>query len=142
MVVMRLPATVGAARIARDALEAVLELEPYEDIRFVAALLTSELVGNAVRHAQLGPADDVGLLAECVDDCVHVEVSDPGPGFVPLRPTQSETGERLRHGLNLLNMLADRWGFRRDCPGCRMWFEIDLVPGRRPWRGREPIPLR
>jgi anti-sigma regulatory factor (Ser/Thr protein kinase) len=141
MVTMRLPATVGAARLARDALDDVFELEPYEDLRFVAALLTSELVGNAVRHAQLGPEDDVGLVAECEDGRIHVEVSDAGAGFFPLRHTRSEPGKRLQHGLHLVNMLADRWGFRRDYPGCRVWFEIDLVPGRRPWRGREPIPL-
>jgi anti-sigma regulatory factor (Ser/Thr protein kinase) len=142
MTSMRLPATVGATRLAREAVEDVRELEPYEDLRFVAALLTTELVANAVRHAEFGPEEDLGFSAESDDASVHVEVSDPGPGFFPLPHARSRAGKRLEHGIHLVDVLADRWGFRCDRPGCCIWFEIDLVPGRRPWRGREPIPAR
>jgi anti-sigma regulatory factor (Ser/Thr protein kinase) len=142
MVAMRLPATVGAPRLARETLEDALELEAYEDLRFVTALLTTELVANAVRHAGLAPDDDVALLAESENGSVHVEVSDAGPGFFPLLHARSRPGHRIEHGFHLIDVLADRWGFRCDRTGCSVWFEIDLVPGRRPWRGREPIPVR
>ena len=140
MVALRLPATFGATRLARDALDDIPELTPYEDLQFVAALLTTELVANAVRHARLAPGDGLEFLGASANGCVHVEVSDPGAGFFPLPHLRSKPGNRIEHGLHLVDVLADRWGFRRDCPGCRVWFEIDLVPGRRPWRGREPIP--
>jgi hypothetical protein len=65
-------------------------------------------------------------------------VSDSGPGFFPLPYAQSRAAERVGHGLHLVNVLADRWGFRRGERSCCVWFELDLVPGRRAWRGREP----
>lgn len=142
MTSMRLPATVGATRLAREAVDDVPELEPYEDLRFVTALLTTELVANAVRHADVHPDDDLAFRADSEDGSVHVEVSDPGPGFFPLLHARSRPGKRLEHGIHLVDVLADRWGFRCDRPGCCIWFEIDLVPGRRAWRGREPIPPR
>ena len=139
---MRLPATVGAARQAREAIDDVPELGRHEDLQFVTALLATELVANAVRHAGLAPDDDVGLLAESEDGSIHVEVSDRGTCFFPLPYARSRPGKRLEHGLHLVDVLADRWGYRSDRPGCSVWFEIDLVPGRRPWRGREPVPGR
>jgi anti-sigma regulatory factor (Ser/Thr protein kinase) len=142
MVALRLPASVGAPRLAREALDDVHDLESHEDLQFVAALLTTELVANAVRHAELEREDELDLLAESGDSSVHVEVSDPGPGFFPLPHARSRPGNRIEHGLHLVDVLADRWGYRCDRPGCSVWFEIDLVSGRRPWRGREPIPKR
>jgi anti-sigma regulatory factor (Ser/Thr protein kinase) len=141
MVALRLPATLGAARDARGAVENVPDLAHYEDLRFVAALLTTELVANAVRHAGLTVDEDVALLVEAFDGVVHVEVSDSGPGFFPLPHTRSRPGKRIEHGLHLVDVLADRWGYRCDRPGCCLWFDLDLVPGRRAWRGREPVPL-
>jgi anti-sigma regulatory factor (Ser/Thr protein kinase) len=140
MAAVRLPATFRAAQLARAAIEDVPDLEPHEDLQFAAALLTSELVANAVRHAGLGLDDDVALLVECTDGIVRVEVSDSGPGFYPLPMAQSRSGG-VEHGLHLVNVIADRWGFRRDDGACRVWFELDLVPGRREWRGRVPVSL-
>ena len=142
MVVLELPANLGAARLARRAIEEMPGLDRYDDLQFVAALLTTELVANAVRHAGLTPDEEVGLLVDAGREIVHVEVSDPGPGFFPLPLTRSRPGRRAEHGLNLIDVLADRWGYRCDRPGCSIWFDLDLVPGRRAWRGREPIPRR
>jgi len=142
MEALRLPATPGAARVARGAVEGVPELDGYPDLQFVAALLTTELVSNAVRHAGLAEEDLVGLFVEASNGAVHVEVSDPGPGFFPLPHTRSRPGRRLEHGLHLMDVLADRWGYRCDGLGCCLWFDLDLVSGRRPWRGRVPVRSR
>jgi anti-sigma regulatory factor (Ser/Thr protein kinase) len=139
MVAVRLPATFRATQLARDAIEEIRDLEPHEDLQFGAALLTSELVANAVRHAGLAPDENVALLIECSDGMVHVEVSDSGPGFFPLPHARSRLGSGVEHGLHLVNVLADRWGFRRGQRSCTVWFELDLVPGRRTWNGREPV---
>lgn len=139
MVAVRLPATFDATQLARDAIEEISALEPHEDLQFTVTLMTSELVANAVRHAGLAPDDDVVLLAECPEGTVHVEVTDSGPGFYPLPYARARTGRDIEHGLSLVNALADRWGFRCGLRFCCVWFELDLVPGRRPWRGREPV---
>jgi anti-sigma regulatory factor (Ser/Thr protein kinase) len=142
MVAVRLQATLEAARQARGAVESIPELERHEDLQFVTALLATELVSNAVKHAGLTSDDKLVLVAETDGDSVHVEVSDTGPGFFPLHYTRSRGGKRAEHGLHLVDVLADRWGFRRDGAGCTVWFDVDLVPGRRPWRGRVPCPVR
>jgi anti-sigma regulatory factor (Ser/Thr protein kinase) len=134
-----LPATFRATQLARAAIEEMPDLDSHEDLQFATALLTSELVANAVRHAGLAPDDDVGLLVECSGGVVHVEVSDAGPGFFPLPYAVSRTGHSsVEHGLHFVDVIADRWGFRSAEHRCCVWFELDLVPGRRQWRGRAP----
>jgi anti-sigma regulatory factor (Ser/Thr protein kinase) len=142
MASLRLPATSGASRLARGAVENVPELHGYPDLQYVTALLTTELVSNAVRHGGLSEDDQVGLVVDADAEAVHVEVTDSGCGFFPLPLTRSRPGRRLEHGLHLMDVLADRWGFRCDSHGCCLWFDLDLVPGRRPWRGRLPVPGR
>src|SRR3954452_20330199 len=57
------------------------ELPP--ELMQVAVLLASELVSNAVRHAE---AESVAIRFEVVDSHVRVEVADDGPGFDPRTP--------------------------------------------------------
>ena len=142
MVAIRLQATIDAARLARAAVEDVPGLAELEDIRFVTALLTTELVANAVRHAGLRAEDTILLVVETDSETAHVEVTDTGQGFFPLPHTRPRGFARVEHGLHLVDVLADRWGYRRDSSGCVVWFEVDLVPGRRPWPGRVPAPPR
>jgi len=142
MVALRLKATLDAARQARAIVESFPELAEHDDLAFVTALLTTELVTNAVRHAGISSDADVGVLLETDGESVHVEVADSGPGFFPLPYAQSRGAARVEHGIHLVDILSDRWGFRRDGAGCTLWFEVDLVPGRRPWRGRVPCPAR
>ena len=59
---------------------------------------------------------------------VHVEVSDPGPGFDKdaARREPSLTGEG-GYGLNIIDKVAHRWGVKRN-RFARVWFEIDREP--------------
>jgi GAF domain-containing protein/anti-sigma regulatory factor (Ser/Thr protein kinase) len=117
-----LPAHPEAAAAAREALrgllgEARLEVD-------TAELLVSELVGNAVRHAQPG---DVLLRATLVDGLLRVEVQDrsshvPALGATP--PWESETGR----GLLLVESLALRWGAEPLPGGKQLWFELRPDP--------------
>jgi hypothetical protein len=80
------------------------------------------------------------LTIECDESTLHIELADHGRGVDPLShlARYQRTGSR-RNGIYLVDALADRWGYRRR-EGTTIWFEIDLVPGRRPWHGREAAP--
>lgn len=84
-----------------------------------AALLTTELAANAVRHATAGC---FGVALSCHGDRVRVEVADGSvdPPVV-LRPDPMATSGR---GLMLVDALADRWGFERRRDGKVVWFEL------------------
>jgi anti-sigma regulatory factor (Ser/Thr protein kinase) len=142
LVVRQLPAAPEAAQIAREEIESLPALEAHKDLQFAAALLATELVTNSLRHAGLTPDEEITLVADCSPETLHTEVSDHGAGFNPLEHLRARPDKPPRHGYKLINVLADRWGFRRDRRLFCVWFELDLTPGRRPWRGREPIRLR
>jgi anti-sigma regulatory factor (Ser/Thr protein kinase) len=135
-----LAASLSAPRAARRALVGVRELARDGELLFISQLLTGELVSNVLRHSNLRPGEEFLLAIECDEHALTVEVTDAGVGFNALMLLREYALADAHHrGLALINALADRWGFRSG-PGCCVWFELDLVPGRRPWRGREPIP--
>jgi anti-sigma regulatory factor (Ser/Thr protein kinase) len=88
-------------------------------------LLVSELVTNAVVHtgrpavlrltAGRRPAATVPVRLEVVDN------SNRPP--LPRRAAGEDTGGR---GLELVELLADRWGWQPEGEGKRVWCEVDL----------------
>jgi anti-sigma regulatory factor (Ser/Thr protein kinase) len=86
-------------------------------------LLVSELVTNAVRHANLAAGDVILLVFESVDHAFRVEVHDPGGGFVPTAPAP-DPARPSGWGLYLVAELADRWGVDSD-DRTLVWFELD-----------------
>jgi len=115
--VLALPVDPRAGGAARRAL--VREgLDP--DLDHTVCLLTSEIVTNAVRHAQLGEDDRIIVAARLTPDYARIEVRDNGPGFDP-----EHRHHASGYGLRLMDMLASRWGVDRDGGGNRVWFEVD-----------------
>ena len=135
-----IPVSVEAPKDARRLVATISELEEYSDLLFTAQLLASELASNSVRHGGLRADESFSLFAHCDAGTLRVEVVDGGPGFdaLHLLARHGRRNERF-HGIFLVNALADRWGFRSEIGSCSVWFEIDLIPGRRPWRGREIV---
>ena len=86
-------------------------------------LLVSELVTNAVRHANLADGDVIGLVVEIAGGALRVEVHDPGGGFVPSAPSPDPV-RPSGWGLYLVAELADRWGVDSD-DRTLVWFELD-----------------
>jgi anti-sigma regulatory factor (Ser/Thr protein kinase) len=113
------PEAAAEARHALDGLEAVLPGGRIRDVQ----LLVSELVTNAVRHANLGDSDVIGLVVELADDALRVEVHDPGGGFVPSAPSP-DPARPSGWGLYLVAELSDRWGVDSD-DTTLVWFELD-----------------
>ena len=86
-------------------------------------LLVSEVVTNAVRHANLATGDAISLVVELNRSTLRVEVHDPGGGFVPSTPSPDPT-RPSGWGLYLVAELADRWGVDSD-EATLVWFEFD-----------------
>jgi anti-sigma regulatory factor (Ser/Thr protein kinase) len=121
------PAAPAAARGALGPLRGAVD----EDTLGSVQLLVSELVTNAVRHADLSDRDWIELRVEATDERVRVSVADPGPGFTRPPPAPELNGPS-GWGLFLVQRLADRWGVER--PGeTVVWFEIEQRRAR--WVG-------
>ena len=115
-----LPVAPEAAAEARHALAGISLADGRErDVR----LLVSELVTNAVRHANLATADVILLVIDMGDHMLRVEVHDPGGGFVPTAPAP-DPARPSGWGLYLVAELADRWGVDSD-EKTLVWFELD-----------------
>ena len=118
----RLAVTPEAAAEARHALDRLSGELPDGRMRDVR-LLVSELVTNAVRHANLASGDVIDLVIELLDHTLRVEVHDPGGGFVPSTPAPDPV-RPSGWGLYLVAELADRWGVDSD-EETLVWFELD-----------------
>ena len=118
----QLPVTPEAAAEARHALDDIGGAVPNAKMRDVR-LLVSELVTNAVRHANLSSGDVIRLVFEVADHALRVEVHDPGGGFVPTAPSP-DPARPSGWGLYLVAELSDRWGVDSD-DTTLVWFELD-----------------
>ena len=83
----------------------------------------TELVTNAVRHADVGPEQSLDLALRLSPGHVLVEVADPGEGFDPESAPRGP-GEPGGWGLYLVEQIADAWGIRPTAPGTCVWFEL------------------
>lgn len=93
------------------------------------ALVVSELLGNAVRHAAPLGGGDVVLRWRLVPGAVEVEVVDGGGGDVRVRhPGPDATSGR---GMHLVSEVADAWGTSDDGHGQRsVWASVTTAtPG-------------
>jgi anti-sigma regulatory factor (Ser/Thr protein kinase) len=117
---LRLTPDVRAPQEARRSLEA---LRPSLDDTLVdeAVLLVSEIVTNAVRHANLDANDSIEVRVRGSDALLRVDVIDPGPGFD--RDHLPVPNGRRGWGIWLVERLATRWGVDRN-DVTRVWFEL------------------
>ena len=86
-----------------------------------AELLTCELVTNAVQHATDAARVTVAVMRRGA--VVHVDVIDDGCIGLPHWREACGHDEDGR-GFQLVNALAERWGFLRERSGTCVWFEI------------------
>jgi two-component sensor histidine kinase len=86
--------------------------------------LTSELVTNAIAHTASGMGGKVIVTVYRADTRVRVEVQDDGSEQAPVVHPVGEARES-GFGLELVELLADRWG---HCGGRRsrvVWFMLE-----------------
>lgn len=87
----------------------------------VAVLLVSELVTNAILHGR-APLE---LRAQAAGAGVRVEVHDQEPSRPPILRHDEDLTEPGGRGLQLVDTLADRWGWAENDQGKVVWFELD-----------------
>jgi anti-sigma regulatory factor (Ser/Thr protein kinase) len=85
-----------------------------------AMLLTSELVTNAISHAQT----DAILTIDLTHEHLRVSVTDHGPGW-PGHAAGGDPTEGL--GLHFVEQLATKWGAYRMGESKTVWFELPAV---------------
>ena len=120
------PAWPTSVPVARSYVTGLLEQVP-GGVCETAGLLVSELATNVVRHT------DASSFVVDVEDLpavglLRVLVTDTGEDLPVLR-TPGPTAERGR-GVQLVSVLADRWGARRARGGAAktVWFELRYRP--------------
>lgn len=99
-----------------------------------AAVVVSELLGNAVRHAEPLQPDGMLLRWQVRGDVVDVEVTDAGARTAvrALRPATLSTHGR---GLQIVRSLAHEWGVVETDDGARTVWAALGGPSRRRRRG-------
>lgn len=119
------PADPIAARTARSAVRRQLHGWALDSVSDITALLVSELVTNALRHAT-GPIGVRLVRPAHLSDVLLVEVSDPLPE--PPRERAPRPEDESGRGLQLVASSSRRWGTRPGESGKTVWFEL-AVPG-------------
>jgi anti-sigma regulatory factor (Ser/Thr protein kinase) len=115
--------------LARIAVGTLIRDVP-EGVAADVAVLTSEVVSNAVGHARPTQWEEIVLRVNR-DRQIRVEVINGGTGFSPpppVRPSLNESG----WGLFLVDQLASAWGVDRRGDCTIVWFEVDSQTSRRP----------
>ncbi|MFG2139424.1 ATP-binding protein [Streptomyces sp. NPDC048650] len=132
------PAEVGRARQWARSRLLGSGIEADEPLAETLILLISELVTNAVVHT--GSAAKVRICfsgSGAAVGTVRVEVLDASAR--PPRQRHADGEDTNGRGLELVDGLADRWGWQQEGVGKRIWCEVDrcqslLVPA-----GGEPM---
>lgn len=94
-------------------------------VREDVLLLMTELVGNAVVHADVGADRSLRVELRRWLRRVRVEVVDPGTSLTGIRPGSRRDGSE-GIGLFLVDRIADHWGVSHGASGTRVWFEIEF----------------
>ena len=121
---LELPPDLLAPSEARAGVRRLLERWGHRHLIDDAALVVSELVANAVEHAE--PSS---VVVEGRSGGVRIEVSDKGGGVAdPVALPESRSAERGR-GLMIVSALASSWGVRTAGRSKTVWVELASADG-------------
>lgn len=128
---MNYPSSLQCVTIARRHTARLVDVWGYPEAADDAAVLLSELAGNAVQHGRLrGRLFQVELTvtqamtrAEAVT--LRIAVSDARGETLP-RPRHATPEDEFGRGLLIIRTLATRWGVARRTVGKTVWCELDL----------------
>lgn len=92
----------------------------FEEVADDAAVIISELISNALRHARPLPSGDIRVAWAREGDLIRLAVSDGGAMTEPrrARATLSSLGGR---GLGIVEALSEGWGVHHEDEGTTVW---------------------
>ncbi|MFE9425373.1 SpoIIE family protein phosphatase [Kitasatospora sp. NPDC006697] len=115
----KLPPEPTSVAKARELACGWLLVRGMEELVDTTELLVSELVTNALRHGRgeirLRLLKDTAMVCEVWDD-----------GYAQPRQRRAQETDEGGRGLQLVSLLAERWGSRRTPHGKIVWFELNL----------------
>ncbi|HEX5290597.1 MAG TPA: ATP-binding protein [Streptosporangiaceae bacterium] len=114
LIALTVPSIPGSVPVARLHVRAALGLRGLDEYADDAGIITSELVTNAVQHADGNGTKTIGVAITYAESpaAVTIAVSDSSP-HGPIRrdtPAGSEQGR----GLQIVEALSVHWGWRRE----------------------------
>jgi anti-sigma regulatory factor (Ser/Thr protein kinase) len=119
MSTLRLEPVVESTPTARHWVTEQLHDVP-DDVTECAALLTSELVTNAVLHA----STPFTVTLHLMEDRIRVDVADGNPIVPSIKDYAADAA--TGRGLTLFNTLASNWGVLPVVGGKIVWFELPV----------------
>jgi phosphoserine phosphatase RsbU/P len=122
-VALTLDPTADAPQVARRYVTGALTSYGAEEHNDVAALLTSELVTNAVVHA--ASAVEIEVVAD--DGGVTVRVRDADTGPLVMRASGGSELDEGGRGFLLVDRLADGWGTEHRGGRKTVWFRLSTA---------------
>ena len=126
--VLLLPFAASSVGVARRRLVSdLMTAGIYDSAVCDVALVISELLSNALRHAAPLPGSEIRVAWRIDEESVQVSVSDGGGMTVPElgEPTPGATGGR---GLRIVEKLSRRWGTSTGDDGTTVWAEVPVRP--------------
>lgn len=127
-----LPADKRAPRAARQVVTSHLGDLVAPSVLASAQLLISELVTNSVRHSGVAAGQQLTVRVDLGQTWCRVQVEDPGrDGVIAPRPADAVQGSGM--GLNLVQMLSERWGLERASEGgTQVWAQLSRAAAGAP----------
>ena len=132
--IVLLPATPASVAVARRRLAAdLIAAGMFDTVIRDVALVISELLSNAIRHAQSLPGSRLQVTWNVAKESVEVAVSDGGSPTRP-RQTKASLSSPGGRGLGIVEHLSRTWGVRSGSFGLTVWAVIPVPPA-----GAEPF---
>jgi anti-sigma regulatory factor (Ser/Thr protein kinase) len=118
------PASAAIAR--RNVGDALQRAGLTADQAFDAALIASELVGNAIRHGRALPSGDIVIEWQLSAEGYYIAVTDGGnsPGVAPKEADVLDTSGR---GLMIVAALTQEWGVINHDNATTVWAQASLA---------------
>ncbi|MFL6053153.1 MAG: ATP-binding protein [Actinoallomurus sp.] len=95
----------------------------YEEVADDAAVVISELISNALRHARPLPSGEIRVSWSHEGDLIQLAVSDGGSMTEPRR-TRAALSSLGGRGLSIVETLSDGWGVAHDDDSTTVWANL------------------